>query len=83
MVEFENVEDAYLNNIGLLHPSDSISFPFKSVVFMAIATMHNRGCRFSLQPEEGILISTSTIVELMQYIAEQITVLGLHKEYLI
>lgn len=32
LVESENVESEYLNNMGLLHPSDSISLPFKSVV---------------------------------------------------
>lgn len=30
--------------MGPLHPSDSISLPFESVVFVAIATTNNRGC---------------------------------------
>lgn len=72
LVESENVENEYLNNMGPLHPSDAISHPFKSVVFMAIAATHNRGCWFSLQPKERTLISTSTTVELMQYTVEQI-----------
>lgn len=80
LIPSNEAENEYLNDTGLLCPSDSISLSSKCIVLIATATMHNRGCWFSLRPEEGVLISTSTTAKLAH---SKSTVHGMHKEYLI